>query len=96
MNRRSDHALRQTISNIESLLVNSAEPQTILSRCAEELLYLLDGEYSFSYYTDGDNPNVWELAGVYRSDTAGACQPSIRTATNIDEELVEYLSKGRS
>ncbi|MEC8908693.1 MAG: PAS domain-containing protein, partial [Pseudomonadota bacterium] len=97
MNRRTDHQLKQSISNLEKLLVSTQGADTILSRCLQELGHLLKAEFGYVCEVqpmEGGNVH-WGLAGYGSLDTNFELEPAITTARTIPHALLFQFRSGR-
>ena len=82
MNRRTDHQLRQSISNLEKLLLSTQGADTILARCLQELGHLLKAEFGYVYEVqpmEGGNVH-WDLAGYGSLARDFELEPAIVTS----------------
>lgn len=97
VNRRTDHQLKQSISNLEKLLVSTQGADTILSRCLQELGHLLKAEFGYVCEVqpmEGGNVH-WGLAGYGSLDTNFELEPAITTARTIPHALLFQFRSGR-
>ena len=97
MNRRADHALRQTISHIEQMMLNIPDPETILSRCLEELAALLNAEYGYVFSTRPGNQPVppWSLVACRETSGGIRSVAGISTSSFIPAPLLGPFRLGK-
>lgn len=97
VNRRTDHQLRQSISNLERLLLSTQGADTILSRCLQELGHLLKAEFGYVYEVqpmEGGNVH-WDLAGYGSLARDFELEPAIATSRTIPHALLFQFRSGR-
>ena len=97
VNRRTDHQLRQSISNLEKLLLSTQGAGTILSRCLQELGHLLKAEFGYVYEVqpmEGGNVH-WDLAGYGSLARDFELEPAIATSRTIPHALLFQFRSGR-
>ncbi len=95
MNRRSDHALRQTISNIEALMLAPAPYELVLTRSLEELMGLLGAGYGYVFSVPGYGEEFWHLHACYSGKEEPNTVSGISTSSKIPTELRPGLRSGR-
>ena len=97
VNRRTDHQLRQSISNLEKLLLSTQGADTILARCLQELGHLLKAEFGYVYEVqpmEGGNVH-WDLAGYGSLARDFELEPAIATSRTIPHALLFQFRSGR-
>jgi len=96
MQRRSDHKLREAINHLEGLVVQASPPDVVLKRCAEELLYLLQGARCWVFDVLDQEGTQWQLLADYQ-----LCEEKVEPLQEcvirqeVPDALRPYLRSGR-
>jgi diguanylate cyclase (GGDEF)-like protein/PAS domain S-box-containing protein len=97
VNRRTDHQLRQSISNLEKLLLSTETADTILCRCLRELGQLLKAGFGYVFEVQPMEGGTvrWDLAGFGRLNTGFQPEAAISTSRTIPQSLLFQFRSGR-
>ena len=97
MNRRSDHALRESISILERLLLTAHSADTILERSLEELARLLDAEqgYAFEVQPSEGATVSWNMVAYGERDDSFVLKPSASVSSTLPQTLLFQFRSGR-
>lgn len=97
MNRRTDHALRQSISTLEGLLLSEHSTNHILERCLQELAHLLDVE--FGYVLNVDPPDgitaCWNVVAYGERDDGFTLKSVTTCSSELPQPLLFQFRSGR-
>ncbi len=97
MNRRSDHALRESISTLERLLLTAHSADTILERSLEELARLLDAEqgYAFEVQPSEGATVSWNMVAYGEREDNFILKSSASVSSTLPQALLFQFRSGR-
>ncbi|BFM08529.1 bifunctional diguanylate cyclase/phosphodiesterase [Halioxenophilus aromaticivorans] len=98
MTRRSDTALRKSISQIEEMLLANPSKETVFSRCTALLMQLFDARYGYTFRCrDSDSQGIpWEMVSCqeYNGHTLHTLS-DINTSTYLPTADKELFKAGK-